>query len=159
MSLSAWRDSLAQLQVLGEALESVAAERGLDGSFVIRPQWPGIDWVQTGHEHDGESLGVFSSKVREVSALLGAPASVQGEAWISDKPDLVAKWKLQDALPEQLSHVLYGRTVTVTVRVLSPSGCKLDPRVEPMSATEGVLHPECKSVLRELEDSFEEVSS
>ena len=57
-------------------------------------------------------------------------------------PDLVAEWKLTDRHGD----------VKVTVRALSPAGCKIDPRTKFTEGERPRLHPECAAVLRDLEE-------
>lgn len=134
-----WRKAaIAQIRT-GRRLEKVARQTELP--FEVRPAWPGLDWVVW-----NESLEDFSARVKRVSARLGAPKGVRAEHWLgayADKaPDLVAEWKLTDKHGE----------VRVTVRALSPVGCKVDPRSKFVKGEQPKLHPECSAVLRELEE-------
>lgn len=134
-----WREAaLAQIR-LGRRLEKIA--RMTELPFTVRPQWPGLDWCVW-----NESLEDFSARVKTVAARLGAADKVGAQHWLGahdgNAPDLVAEWTTKDKAGD----------VRVTVRAMSPVGCKVDPRTEFVEAKSTALHPECVAVLKELED-------
>lgn len=123
-----------------------------------------------------QTIQYFADRVKRFSARFGAPVEVSEENYFASDtsaPDLRAKWQisLADYFPESakfagLVHLVYGRSkaetvlsvnpsVDVFVRVLSPKGCKIDPRTPFVAAQRPTLHPECKSILDELADAEE----
>lgn len=133
-----WRKKLEDLFTKGEALE--AAGRDLPGEFCVRPQWPGIDWVEIGID-----LVEFAKRVTLVKEVLGPPDECEGKHWLGAyegrAPDLVATWKRYEPFPYE-----------ITVRALMPTGCMVDPRTEYQKGQETKIHPQCAAVLRGLED-------
>lgn len=141
--LGDWRTRLAKVQTTAERLERFARERALPSGFEVRENWPGLDWCEWGSSHkDGQSLPRFRAMVAQVVAFIGPADSVNAESWVGEReneaPDLVAKWNVDG--------------VTVTVRVLWPVGCKVDPRAPGKKSETAKLHPECVAALAEIAD-------
>ena len=126
----------------------------------------------------GQTLAEFSERVKRVAAVFGSPTKVTTSNWLAtdvSPPDLVATWEIPLAkFPESLAfakavRIVYGGpirpaaevypTVTIQVRSMSPKGCKVDPRTEYVPEKRPDLHPECKAVLRELEEVGAEVGA
>lgn len=145
-----WRDDLERYTEIGVCLEAIARE--LPGEFEVRPQWPGIDWVAHGRG-DGD-LATFASMVRLASEVLGAPDECGGKHWLGGGervPDLVASWKIDRVRTPFLSS--WENPVEITVRMLMPKDCKIDPRQPGRAKAEdedAALHPECAGFIRDL---------
>jgi len=120
----------------------------------------------------GADLASFAERVKRVAAVLGPAKEVTTQNWLAtdvSPPDLVAKWVVPlDRFPDSLSfakaaRIVYGGPirpasevypmVEIVVRVSSPKGCKVDPRTAYVAEQRPELHPECKAVLRELEEA------
>lgn len=131
---------LSQIRT-GRKLERVAAKYNFP--FQVRPSWPGLDWIVW-----NETLEDFSNRVKSVTSVLGPADSVEGMHWLgayagNDVPDLVATWTVDN--------------VKITIRAMSPKGCRVDPRSEYRTPISPELHPECKAVLKSLEDILEDI--
>ncbi len=148
--LNKWREAWHREGERARDLEAWARERGLPADkFNVRPSWPGLDWVEHGYSHieEDDSLPRFREMVATTVALLGPVDKVEGKHWIGSyndqPPDLVATWFIKRE---------GDFAVNVTVRMLSPKGCKVDPRSEFKAAKETALHPECVAALAEIEE-------
>lgn len=140
-----WRAAMEKEHAMCCRVQAVAEElhhkHGLE--FEVRTGWwqPTLDWCEI-----GGTLQDFARMVQQTAAALGPAAKIEAEGseYAPDRaPDLRAEWTIQR---EDLR-------VRVMVRVLTPVGCKLDPRVTPTPATVAPLHPECRAVLEELKDA------
>lgn len=128
-----------------EALADILIEQGLPAGFECR-RWVdhSIDWCDF-----DLSLQEFAGRVKAITLIFGPPESVEttylgGHASnAEERPNLEARWNLK----------IDGTQVNVTVRAMSPTGCKLDPRSEFQSVhIDPTIHSECRAVLTSLED-------
>lgn len=142
-----WRAFVLDQLRKGRALEKIAQRAPFAGlPFEVRAMWPALDWAVW-----NEEIGAFSARVRQVAAVLGPPKSVTTESYAvggEEAPDLSAEWFV-----EGVSFWPFAPGLRVTVRSLRPRGCKIDPRTSFQPEQRVELHPECKAVLRELEDA------
>lgn len=147
---SQWRTAWLREARIGRRLERLAVRLELPEAE-CRPTWdpPTLDIVEIGAD-----LPWFAMHVRLVATRLGTADSVAAENWIGHgerAPDLVARWKIDEDVGQ--SRIWDKRTVVeVTVRCLSPIGCKIDPRTAYVPEKRVAIHPECAALLRELED-------
>ncbi len=144
--LTDWRKDLEKTCLRGEALEELALQlkfpEGM--AFACRPHWeiPTLDWTNFCQE-----LEEFKHRVKLIADHLGRPADKVAApsytAYANHAPDLIATWDFPSKEHKKL---------TVQIRVMSPKGCKVDPRTFYARESYPELHPECKAVLEELED-------
>lgn len=141
--LANWIPRLEKARETARALEARGIELNLPDGFEVRENWPGLDWCEWGSEHaEKGSLPRFREMVSAVTAAIGGPPDKVGaESFISsgeNVPDLVARWTI-------------GGT-PLTVRVLMPKGCKVDPRAPGITGKNAELHPECVAALDEIRE-------
>jgi len=155
-SLTKWRESYEKKYATCRAIEAIGVRLGLPEGFEVR-DWPGLDWVQHGHDkpdNEETSLPQFRRMVEATAAVLGPPDDVGAQHWLGaygdNPPDLVAKWRVTDGI-EKTESFPY-RHVEVTVRLLSPKGCQIKPGTEYREAQTPELHPACTHALKELEE-------
>lgn len=143
-----WRKDFAEQHRKAELLEQFAAEKQLPDGFELISGT--LLWHEYGHEHGKEegktSLYRFRTMILATANRLGRPEKVTETNSYGEVPDLQAQWtaKLSD-----------GSDVLILVKIYSPKGCKLDPRVVARKVDFGTpakLHPECQAVLKELEE-------
>lgn len=133
----------------------------------------------------GLTLSQWSDRVKAVAGVFGPPEKVATDrSYANDRaPDLFAEFSVDwDKFPDTFEvaklvmiinpfHAIdpkmndaivpftrLHKNVRLVVRNMDPVGCKLDPRVVPVERVAPELHPECKDVLKELEDVGAEVS-
>jgi hypothetical protein len=132
-----------------EYLDAMSRRLEIDDlPFRLEPRhWePNLHWMEI-----GRTLQQFAEMVKTVKARVGPPISVATTRWMAavDKPpDLIARWEVPTL--DQTPH----KKLVIMVSTMSPQGCKIDPRITPIAASEAIyaeLHPECKHVLEELE--------
>lgn len=128
-------------------LDGMARKLEIDDlPFNLLPRtYPQLQWSEW-----GKTLQDFVAMVTTVKARLGPPKSVTTTRWIASAekpPDLLARWVIETPSAA-------FKQVEVVVCTLAPTGCKIDPRIQPIAASSAIyaeLHPECKHVLEELE--------
>jgi hypothetical protein len=148
-----WRklaaDAYAMDVAAYEVLERMARKLEIDDlPFTLSPRiWcPVLTWSEC-----GQTLQEFATRVLTVKARIGPPKSVSTTRWMAavDKPpDLIAKWSVE------VNDDLKFKEIAIIVCTMAPSGCKIDPRIQPVPASNAIyaeLHPECKHVLEDLE--------
>ncbi len=132
-----------------EALEAVAFRLRVHDLCEIRRGWTPPTLDDTEHS---DSLEEFSARVRRMTEVLGRPpdsCAATGSGWgqwaDGQAPDLVARWSIEESIE-------HWDRVVIQVRVMTPRGCKVDPRTAFVEAQNQELHPECKAVLSDLEE-------
>jgi len=131
-----WRKGLEAQFELGAKVEAFAIVKGLTDFGVISEFQGSLQIFMQRQE-----LQVFAQKVKETEEIMRRPPDTvrTGGANGGQAPDLVARW---DAEPDGYA---------VTIINWWPEGCKIDPRTEYVEPEYPDLHPECQSVLKELE--------
>jgi len=147
VSLSSWREEHETNFRRCTAMEAEARARGLGDEFTVYSA--SVNWYEYGDQHDGKSLKRFKEMIALVACKLGPPSSITTPAWtFQEVPDLCAYWHLPYTTTQEFS------SFSVVVSIQQPSGCKIDPRTPRIAGQAPALHPECKDVLRALEDEL-----
>lgn len=157
-------DNLAQWD-RGLCLERLKKTLGLDDKFEARVHWGRyiLDWCTWGHAHEADgadgSLPILRRMVEETTRRMArAPDKVYAVDNSGYTPTLTAEWNL-DVIDRRPSGREEEIKLTVQLRIMSPAGCKIDPRKKGAPAVSSAIHPECGDVLTEIQDRAEELIS
>lgn len=153
-SLSQWQTSISEEYTRNERGQAMAVTLGLvDLPFDV--SYGNLSWSEFGSTHKANSklsLVRFKEMVACVAMKLGPPTVIGESGSVSSEvPTLVATWSIP--YPPDVWR-FQGETIAVSVYIFSPSGCKIDPRTPHIRGQAATLHPECKDVLKALEEEL-----
>lgn len=147
-SLSQWREHIATQLARGSEIEAFGTLLGLPNGFKVRPDWPrhgALDWCEFGSDGK-DSLLRFQEMVRATVAEIGTPDDLGARDGGFNTPTLTAQWNMGKD----------GKIIPVTVRIISPSNCRLHPDdAEKINPPAPRIHPECAAVLEDFEVELE----
>jgi hypothetical protein len=147
-----WREEMRRMYETqiheGRQAEFILRSHALPEGFRVSPYSGGLVFQKYGSQFEGEtSLAAFHRLVMETTAALGvAPKRISGGAsWGSRQADLRAYWPVEGC---------FGSEISVSLSIMAARDCKLDPRHPGYNSRPGQLHPECQSVLEQMEEEL-----
>jgi len=157
--MSQWRDSLERALLKGAAIEQACRRLGLNEDHFSVYTFGQATWNKYGgdkQEGEANALPDFRRMVEEVTRVLGQPDKVEAQVdTFGGDPTLLASWEVEMTEEEATMEGCGRSSFTVTVSIMSPDGCPLDPRTPKPKRVKlepgPQLHPECLHVIEEIE--------